>query len=227
MSENDGLRKLSEYLHQTKRQAEHAVDILNTKITELQLENDKYASSIMKIEKERNYFMEYAEQLKSENATKWKLRERDEWKSLVDSIQQDRNRLQDECILLTAELEKSRFEVSNLQSELHSLRSQMVELSENERSTIISSTPTKVCNEARNISCDTDHPSADSTSSRNLLPLSPLLDRAGNEVKLPDRPNALAKHLKAELRRAQSQVSFCITSCKVSHYIHVRLTVGY
>eukprot|EP01035_Chromulina_nebulosa_P020997 gene20997-27210_t len=49
---------------------------------------------------------ETEEQLKRENTNKYKLQERDDWKSLVESLQNDRSRLQQECIKLQEEIEK-------------------------------------------------------------------------------------------------------------------------
>ena len=83
MSESDGLSKLAEYLNQTRRQAEQSIDILNAKISELANESEAISS-------ERDYFRNYSEQLKLENSQKWRLQERDDWKSLVESVQTDR-----------------------------------------------------------------------------------------------------------------------------------------
>ena len=41
MSSADGLQKLTEYLNQTRRQAEAAIDVLNKRIFELQESNDE------------------------------------------------------------------------------------------------------------------------------------------------------------------------------------------
>ena len=41
MSAADGLQKLTEYLNQTRRQAETAIDVLNKRIFELQENNDE------------------------------------------------------------------------------------------------------------------------------------------------------------------------------------------
>lgn len=112
MSERDGLAKLSAYLQQTRRQAEQSIDVLNTKI--LQLENESEA-----IASERDYFRNYSEQLKLENSKKWRLQERDDWKSLVDSVQIDRGRLQDNCTRLEGELEEARAGVKILEEEIN------------------------------------------------------------------------------------------------------------
>ena len=46
MSEADGLRKLTEFLNQTRKQAEVAVDCLNERIRELELEREKYLGEV-------------------------------------------------------------------------------------------------------------------------------------------------------------------------------------
>ena len=51
------------------------------------------------------------EQLQSENSRKWRLQERDDWKSLVDSVQADRVRLQEETMQLTLLLEEANNEI--------------------------------------------------------------------------------------------------------------------
>lgn len=112
MSESEGLLKLTEYLTQTRRQAEQSIDILNTKITELVNESETISS-------ERDYFRQYSEQLKLENSKKWRLQERDDWKSLVESVQTDRGRLQEDCSKLEGELEEARAEVKVLEEEIN------------------------------------------------------------------------------------------------------------
>lgn len=58
LREGEGLRKLTEYLTQTRRQAEAAVDALNGEIAELQETNKRYLQLIDQLENEvrqRNY----------------------------------------------------------------------------------------------------------------------------------------------------------------------------
>lgn len=106
MEESLGLRKLTDYLNQTKRQAENAIDLLNNKIEELSNENIGLKERFQTLENEREYYCNLSEQLKIENSKKWRLQERDDWKSLVESVQIDRSRLQDECIHLENEIEQ-------------------------------------------------------------------------------------------------------------------------
>jgi hypothetical protein len=108
----EGLAKLTEYLNQTRRQAEASIDVLNTKIQALTEENEKLAG-------ERDQYRRYAEQLQTEGSKKSRFQERDDWKALLDSVQRDRSRLQDECARLAGELEQARAEATVLEQELH------------------------------------------------------------------------------------------------------------
>ena len=96
-SAGDGLKKLADYLAQTRRQAEVSIDVLNSRVTELTAELDIAKQTAERLQEERDLFHNMSEQLKIENSKKWRLQERDDWKSLVDSVQRDRCRLQDEC----------------------------------------------------------------------------------------------------------------------------------
>ena len=103
--ESEGIARLTAYLQQTKRQAENSIDKMNQHIDELQedLETSKLVSR--QLEQERDYFRNLAEQLKEENTKKWRLQERDDWKALLESVQEDRERLQEDCNRLESQLE--------------------------------------------------------------------------------------------------------------------------
>ena len=107
-SESEGVTRLTAYLQQTKRQAEHSIDKMNQHIEELQedLETSKLVSR--QLEQERDYFRNLAEQLKQENTRKWRLQERDDWKALLESVQEDRERLQEDCSRLEDQLEMAK-----------------------------------------------------------------------------------------------------------------------
>ena len=51
MSASDGLLKLTEYLNQTRRQAEAAIDVLNNRIEEMKEENETCMNMIEKLER--------------------------------------------------------------------------------------------------------------------------------------------------------------------------------
>lgn len=67
---------------------------------------------------QRDYYKSYAEQLKVENSKKWRLQERDDWKALVESVQRDRSRLQDECNNLEHQLLLAREEIIKLKESI-------------------------------------------------------------------------------------------------------------
>jgi hypothetical protein len=104
MAESAAILRLTEYLNQTRRQAERSIDHLNQQLKELEeeLENNKAVAE--HLIGERDYYRNLSEQLKLENSKKWRLNERDDWKSLVESIQADRTALQEEVSRLEAEL---------------------------------------------------------------------------------------------------------------------------
>jgi len=110
--EGDGVVKLREYLMQTRRQAEMAIDSLNERIAELEKDNIEISDANKALADERDYFRNLAEQRKTENSKKWRLQERDDWKALVESVQKDRSRLQDDLVKREIELESIRSELA-------------------------------------------------------------------------------------------------------------------
>jgi hypothetical protein len=103
------LKQAERYLEEVYTHFQHSLSLISSKF-------------------QRDYYKSYAEQLKVENSKKWRLQERDDWKALVDSVQRDRSRLQDECNTLEAELQTSQEEILSLKlllaqrgmSDLHS-----------------------------------------------------------------------------------------------------------
>ena len=77
-----GLHKLTEYLNQTRKQAEMAIDNLNAQVRDLNREKREVLHVAEKLESERDYYRNLAEQLKNENAKKNKFKERSEYYSL-------------------------------------------------------------------------------------------------------------------------------------------------
>lgn len=106
MMSSEGVQKLTEYLAATRRQAELSISSLNEKILDLQDEIGNLCDQNRKLADEKKYLEQLAHQLKSESSNKSRLQERDDWKGLVESIQKDRARLQDECLRLEMELEQ-------------------------------------------------------------------------------------------------------------------------
>lgn len=207
MSESDGLKKLTEYLKQTKRQAEAAIDILNAKLAEAGEENNLLMQAIAQLEAERDHYKQQVEQLKSENSTKWKLQERDDWKSLVDSVQRDRSRLQDQCSQLEIELEEYKEENQMLTEQLNEFRRIEAETAALQPppspDDVQVSTPERNnrTNGMKTFSFD------EGTTDEPTPFTSPVLDRQGNEIVFPNSPKSITRTLKSELKKANSQVS--------------------
>jgi hypothetical protein len=113
-AESPGVGKLIEFLNATRRQAELSINNLNEKIQELTAENEYLQKEYDETMVERNHYKQLAETLEQASGTKARLRERDDWKSLVESIQSDRSRLQDECNSIAEELEQARHQIELL-----------------------------------------------------------------------------------------------------------------
>ena len=83
---NEAISRLTEYLNQTRRQAEQSIDHLNNQLQEKQNELENNQEVVDHVIGERDYYRNLAEQLKLENSKKWRLNERDDWKSLVELL---------------------------------------------------------------------------------------------------------------------------------------------
>jgi len=118
---SDGVQKLTEYLNQTRRQAESAIDTLNEKIRSLVSENEDILKALKSVKAEKDHYKEAADRLQKENSKKWKFQERDDWKALVDSVQRDRSQLQEENNALKARLEAELEKNDLLQQEIVTL----------------------------------------------------------------------------------------------------------
>lgn len=204
MSESDGLQKLTAYLNQTRRQAEAAVDALNVQISQLKDENETYAMLCSKVEEEKEHYRSQVEQMKQETTTKHRLQERDDWRSLIDSVQKDRARLQEECNALETTLELAKEEIAELQDELEKIANERQEADDG--TTSIENLSPAGRNQRRpssllnsELSEDTPFPAL----------ASPVIDRNGNEVSIGnfETPRSLAVQLKLELKKAHAQVN--------------------
>mmetsp|Transcript_25375 Transcript_25375/g.27736 ORF Transcript_25375/g.27736 Transcript_25375/m.27736 type:complete len:317 (-) Transcript_25375:171-1121(-) len=223
MSESDGLAKLTEFLKQTRRQAELAIDNLNSQIQILTRENEELKGSIAQIQHEKSEYKRLFEQLKQETSGKWKFKERDDWKCLVDNIQQDRTRLQEENNQLNALLSTTSKQVEELKTEIQKLYSEKDELEEANRLLLADVEELKTSGERpKTITIETDedengmnggsfHESKEGgMSDEQKLVLSPIVDEStGRRLFSFDTsvsPHSLAKRLKEELRRTHSQM---------------------
>ena len=71
-----GVKKLTEYLAQTRRQAELAIDNLNTQVATLTTENAALSVALTEATEQRDYYKNLSEQYRTENSKKWRLQER-------------------------------------------------------------------------------------------------------------------------------------------------------
>lgn len=210
MSESDGLQKLTAFLNQTRRQAEAAVDALNLQIEDLRKENELYSQLCNKLEQEKDHFKSMAEQLKQGGTTKQMLQERDDWRALIDNVQKDRARLQEECCVLEANLDAANEEITNLKDEIEQLR-----LHQQGNGSSTGGTPQRSSNPSPNrstrtplsIQCDENEEESGGDQIPSPL-ISPVLDRNGCEVALnfSGPPQQVIRQLQIELKRAYAQV---------------------
>jgi ABC-type transporter Mla subunit MlaD len=207
MSESEGLQKLTAYLNQTRRQAEAAIDNLNVQIEDLRKENDLYAQLCKKLEQEKDYFKSMSEQLKQGNTTKQMLRERDDWRALIDNVQKDRARLQEEVCALEAGLDSANEEIAKLRDDIEHLTAQN---DHTEGSPARTGTPSPTRSSGARISIQTGDESGEgSDGETSASPLvSPILDRNGREVELnlSGPSHQVIRRLQLELKRAYGQV---------------------
>jgi chromosome segregation ATPase len=206
MSESDdipaseGLQKLTDYLNQTRRQAAQAIDILNQRITELTTENDDLMIDIDRLRTERDHFHALSEQRATENAKKYRFKERDEWKALVESIQKDRSRLHEECNRLELALEEMTAKASSLEAELVESRARgLSEDSVNNRRS------SSVSFDAMDPAAVADPP-AGIADTPLKVPRSESLEEGRNGTATPKTPRSMAKRLQSELMNAKAQL---------------------
>jgi len=105
---NEAVRLLTAHLNSVKEQAHAAIDECNQKNVELKRENEALQQQLQICLDELDFRNGLVEQLKLENSKKWRIEERNEWKSLVEAVQSDRDELQEENELLKLENDRLR-----------------------------------------------------------------------------------------------------------------------
>ncbi len=110
-----------------------AIDNLTAQVNDLNKENKEALILAEKFEAERDYYRNYAEQLKLENSKKWKLQERDDWKGLLDTVTKDRNRLQGECQILESSLNQANNKIKELEEIIANMNNKENFVGNNER----------------------------------------------------------------------------------------------
>lgn len=215
MSDADGvgLQKLVEFLNTTRRQAELSIKTLSDRISELETEIKSRDELLASLHEENSHLNSVIAQLKLENSQKWRLQERDDWKSLVDSIQKDRSRLQDENLALTNTIETLEEKVAKLEDDL-----------EKHREFSISSPSTSQMDSVQSLNSVVDNDMSlrfQESEPVVRVPLTPIVVRKPKEIEasseesprmmeITGTPHTLTRKLKLELEKAHNQVS-CFT----------------
>lgn len=222
MSETEGLAKLTEYLKQTRRQAEIAIDNLNSQLSECRKENEALRMTLSNLQKERDSHLTTIQQLKTESGAKWKFKERDEWKALVENIQKDRDRIQLEYNNVSAYLEETQIELARTKQDLSLLGEEYRQVKQNEFQLQEHIQQLQLELQQRNNNNSTIHSTLSSPSGETKaspLLMSPVFDRRGRNIlasladddEKPLSPRSAAYKLKDELRRTNEQVCWeCI-----------------
>lgn len=103
MSDPDGLRLLATHLAKVKLEAAEQIYALTTQGKYLQQENEELNNQVLQLK-----------QLCRENTLHWRLQERDDWKALVEAVQRDRTRLENENEKLMEEISILRKQITTL-----------------------------------------------------------------------------------------------------------------
>jgi prefoldin subunit 5 len=216
MSESEGLAKLTEYLKQTRRQAEVAIDNLNGQIATLVQENEKLTNIIISLQQERDHFKSQLETLQQFNSNKAIFKERDDWRALVDSIQADRSRLQEENNVLQQSLQQANQAISELQKQTEYLQEEKAHLS-----TQILDLEGKLQTPSLQSAPASPHRTSESNGTATPFVLSPIHPKNGQQLQFfADSPRSIARQLKFELRKAYEQVSI-IYYCYYYHLVEI------
>lgn len=195
MDESEGLQKLTEYLKQTRRQAETAIDNLNGQIAALVKENDKLTNVILSLQQERDHFRTQLETIQQFHSTKAIFKERDDWRALVDNIQSDRTRLHEENGELHEQLRESQAIIQDLVKQVEYFREERTHLS------------MQVEELEQRFHSDQNHKEPDTPTKENIQ-LSPVRIRDGHHIDFfPGSPRSVMRQLKFELKKAYEEVS--------------------
>jgi len=83
---SEGVRVLTEHLKRHKAEATERISVLETEAVALKQTNDALRQQLQTCLDELDFRHGQIEQLKLENTRKWRIEERNDWKSLVDSV---------------------------------------------------------------------------------------------------------------------------------------------
>lgn len=103
MTDVEGLRLLANHLAKVKLEAAEQLYSINTKLKGVSEENRELHSEVARLK-----------QLCRENTLHWRLQERDDWKALVEAVQKDRSRLENDNERLSNEISLLRKQLTSL-----------------------------------------------------------------------------------------------------------------
>lgn len=83
---SEGVRVLTEHLKRHKAEAAERISVLETEAAALNQTNEALRRQLQTCLDELDFRHGQIEQLKLENTRKWRIEERNDWKSLVDSV---------------------------------------------------------------------------------------------------------------------------------------------
>ncbi|CAN0053821.1 unnamed protein product, partial [Hapterophycus canaliculatus] len=89
-----GLERLARLLAVTKENASAEISKLGSQVQALQVERRALEASLESCRDQLGDANSLVEQLRLENTRKWRVEERDDWRALLDSMQNDRTVLQ-------------------------------------------------------------------------------------------------------------------------------------
>jgi|EP00945_MAST-04E_sp_MAST-4E-sp1_P004403 chromosome segregation ATPase len=103
MTDVEGLRLLANHLAKVKLEAAEQIYSLGTKVKQVNEENKELCGEVARLK-----------QLCRENTLHWRLQERDDWKALVEAVQKDRSRLENDNEKLSCEISALRKQLTSL-----------------------------------------------------------------------------------------------------------------
>ena len=222
-----GLQKLTDYLAQTRRQAELSIDLLSNRVKELEDYSVKLETLLNQAKKEKDIIANELKEERNTSISKYKFKERDDWKALVASVQQDRDRISQENALLEESLLIEKEKSSVLEQEIIKLNDDITEL--NSKIHILE---TRSSQAALSVSIDHAHTNGDGEEEGEFLsvhqngmlmaPTTPIKSQM-NAMSEQLSPRTAADSFKFELERVTRKVSPTLHSLYTNNIYITRL----
>ena len=222
-----GLQKLTDYIAQTRRQAELSIDLLSNRVKELEDYSVKLETLLNQAKKEKDIIANELKEERNTSISKYKFKERDDWKALVASVQQDRDRISQENALLEESLLIEKEKSSSLELEVIKLNDDITEL--NNKIHILE---TRSSQAALSISIDHPHTNGDGEEEGEFLsvhqngmimaPTTPTKSQM-NAMSEQLSPRTAADSFKLELERVTRKVSPTLNSLHTNDIYITRL----